>query len=136
MNKEQSSIVSARLLASADRDVWPSEALITGVLDVTNTADTEPLVFSTGNPAVGTLSTLEGTAVGNDNRPHRGVGHRVDLAPGETTTVHFICFSSNIDAERRTTLPPGGYLLTVHLRVTSDQAADHLTAPPVPIRLE
>lgn len=135
VSAEQRPIISARLLATADRAVWPSGALITGVLDVTNAAS-DRLVFGTGSPAVGMLSTLDGTAVGNNSRPHRGVGRRVDLAPGDTTTIRFVCFSSNVNPARGTTLPPGEYLLTVRLHASRDRAEDELAAPPVAIRLE
>ena len=136
MSAEQPPIISARLLATADRDIWPSGAVITGVLNVTNIAATDRLVFGTGSPAVGKLSTLDGTAVGNDSRPHRGVGRRVDLAPGDTTTIRFVCSSSNIDPARGTTLPPGDYLLTVRLLASTNHAEDQLAAPPVAVRLE
>ena len=136
MSEEHSPNGGPLLVATADCDAWPPGALITGTLAVTNVAAEGRLMFRTGSPAVGALSTLAGTPIGNDSRPHRGVGRRVDLAPGDTTTIRFICGSSNLDPANGTTLPPGDYLLTVHLRASTDQAESQLTAPPLPIRLQ
>jgi hypothetical protein len=136
MSEEHSPASGPYLVATADRSVWPAGAIITGDLVVTNPAVEDRLAFRTGSPAVGTLATLSGTPVGNNNRPHRGVGRRIDLAPGDTATIRFVCASSNLDLAQGTTLPPGDYLLTVHLRGFSEPTQGRLEAPPVPIRLE
>ncbi|MGT2427397.1 hypothetical protein [Amnibacterium kyonggiense] len=126
----------ASLTAVSDHDVWRTGTLITGVVHVINTSTEARLRFGTGVPAIGKLSTLAGVPVGDDRRPHRGTGRRIDLAPGAGTTVPFTCSSSSLDSELGTTLPPGDYHLVVHLRASTDRAHRWVTAAPITVRLE
>ena len=136
MSEYQPAWPDLQLVATVDRDTWEPGDLIRGNLTLTNAATDHTIRFRTGSPAVGALSTLAGVPVGNNDRPHRGAGRAIDLLPGATADIRFLCGSSRLDTSLGTTLPPGDYLVTASLRVHTEHVRGRIAAPAVRIRLE
>lgn len=125
------------LSTELERQSWQPGETIGGVLRLTNHSATETIRLETGNPTTGVLLDISGASIlGGFAGWIAGVGRFIELEPGDVDTVDFLAGSEAVGAPRGTLLPPGAYLLSVRLRVSSGGSGHLLIAPPAPVRLD
>jgi hypothetical protein len=122
------------LSTEPERQVWRPGETIGGLLRLTSLSATKTIRLETGSPTTGVLLDTSGAQIlGRYAGWIAGVGRFIELDPGDDDTVDFLTGS---EATRGTSLPPGPYLLSVRLRVSSSGGDHLLIAPPTPIRLD
>jgi hypothetical protein len=125
------------LSTEPERQVWHPGETICGLLRLTNQSATRTIRLETGSPTTGVLLDTSGAQIlGRYAGWIAGVGRFIGLDPGDDDTVDFLAGSDAPAATRGTSLPPGPYLLSVRLRVSSDGGDHLLIAPPTAIRLD